>query len=408
MINKDYLILRELGNRIREISEMPVQAEKRALWTANNDLKDARPMVYMDQLPWHEISKSEEMQLVCEDEFLRSVEYSLRQLLYRWNHFPCDMVIEKRVEVPMSIHGLNYGIRIDEKILKTDEANEIVSHQYSDQIQDYGQLDALYEDEILVDTELDNRHLEICSDIFGDILPCRLLGETMHLGVWDRIAQMKPAESFLIDMMDKPEFIEAIVKKFAALTASTVDQCEKLGILDPELSYIHCTGAYTDDLPKAEKGKATAKNVWAFGMAQIFSTVSPAMHEVYEIEPLKQLFERFGLIYYGCCEPLHSKIDIIRKIKNIRKISVSPWADPNISAEKMAGDYVLSYKPHPAYIANGSLSFDIAQNDIKTAVKAARDNNTPIEIILKDVSTVSYKLQVLDEWEKMAMACALA
>jgi len=405
VMNRDYEVLRELGKTIREISELPVQAEKRALWTSNNDLKRTRPMVYMDQLPWSQISKTEEMRLSCEDEFLRSIEYYLRQILYRWRHFPCDMVVEKRVEIPMSIHNLKYGISIVENLIRHDDNSEVYSHQYLDQIQNYEQLNALKNDEIWVDTQLDKKRMDICADIFDDILPCKLRGKEMHCGIWDRIAQIKPAENILYDIIDRPEFITDVVKKLVDLSMSTVDQCEKLGILDPDITLIHCTGAYTNDLPKPENGKVTSKNIWAFGMAQIFSTVSPAMHDEYEIEFVKPLYERFGLMYYGCCEPLEGKIDIIRKINNVRKISVSPWADVNTCASKIGRDYVLSYKPNPAYIAMGHLSLHDARKEINSAIKAADENCTPIEIILKDVSTVSYNPQVLDEWERMTMDC---
>jgi len=40
-----------------------------------------------------------------------------------------------------------------------------------------------------------------------------------------------------------------------------------------------------------------------------------------------QWYEKFGLVYYGCCEPLDGKIDIVREIPNLRKISMSPWVD---------------------------------------------------------------------------------
>ena len=36
-MKKDYENLRELGKRFSEIAALPVQREKRALWTSNND-----------------------------------------------------------------------------------------------------------------------------------------------------------------------------------------------------------------------------------------------------------------------------------------------------------------------------------------------------------------------------------
>lgn len=404
-ISKQKQIIRELAERIAEIAYLPVQDEKRKLWRRNNDLMDSRPMVYIDQLPWHEIGRSEEMRLYCTEPFLRELEQQMKELLYRWNHFPCDMVVEKRIDIPYSVRGLNYGINIVENILKTDADNDIVSHQYEDQVADEEGLDKLENDKIWVDMDLDDEHLDICEEIFGDILPTRLAGVQIHSGVWDRIAQMRPAEHILWDLIDRPEFTEKVVKKFVDLTISTVEQCEKLGILDPYAQYIHCTGAYTRDLPKdgLEEGRITAKNVWSLGMSQIFGSVSPAMHEEFEIDLVKPLYEKFGLMYYGCCEPLENKIDIIRKINNVRKISISPWADPDRAAPQMGKDYVMSLKSNPAFIATNVFDEENIRKQIQTAGKACRANGTPLEIILKDVSTVSGHLEWLDRWNRVVM-----
>lgn len=408
MYEKDFAVLRELGKRTAEIAALPVQREKKVLWTANNDLHPVRPMVYIDQLPWHELNHAEEMRCECADPFLRGIEQRLREQLYRWKHFPCDMVVENRLDLPREVRGMDYGIHIVEEILRTDTENDIVSHKYEDQLQDETALERLQNDRIETDPALDARRLALCGEIFDGILPVRLSGVQIHAGLWDRIAQMKPADNILWDIVDRPEFVERIVKKFVALTNSTIDQCEALGLLDTELQYIHCTGAYTDDLPKdgMADGRAKAHNVWAFGMAQILSTVSPEMHEEFEIDLVRPVYERFGLMYYGCCEPLDRKIDIVRKIRNVRKISVSPWADCDRSADHIGRDYVFSCKSNPAFVCAGSFAEESIRRQLDLAWNACRRNQTPLEIILKDVSTLREHLDYVDRWEKIAMEYA--
>lgn len=408
-MKQDYQVLRELGQRVAEIAALPIQTEKKYLWTANNDLHPVRPMVYIDQLPWHELNTTDEMQLQCTDPFLRKIEQELRMILYRWKHFPCDMVVENRIDIPKTVHGLNYGIHILEETLQTSSDNDIVSHRYEDQLEDEDSLNALQNDKITVDYALDMLHMDICTDIFKGILPVRLAGVEIHSGLWDRISQMRPAENILYGFVDEPEFIEKTVRKFVALTNATIDQCEELGLLDPDMQYIHCTGAYTNDLPKdgMEDGKAKARNVWSLGMAQILATVSPPMHEEYEIDLVKPLYERFGLMYYGCCEPLHNKIDMIRKVKNIRKISCSPWCDIDIAADNIAGDYVFSCKSNPAFICAGAFDEDSIRKQLKNAKEACHRSNTPLEIILKDVSGLNNKLDYVDRWNKIAMEYAM-
>jgi hypothetical protein len=80
------------------------------------------------------------------------------------------------------------------------------------------------------------------------------------------------------------------------------------------------------------------------------------MHEEMDIEYQKRIMEPFGLVYYGCCEPLDRKIDIVKKLPHLRKVSVTPWADINVAAEAIGGDYVVSIKPNPANVGGGSLS----------------------------------------------------
>ena len=73
-----------------------------------------------------------------------------------------------------------------------------------------------------------------------------------------------------------------------------------------------------------------------FSMAQMLSTVSPEMLEEFDLDLCRPLFERFGLVYYGCCEPLDRKMAQVRKIPNLRKISMSPWVDEEVGAAAIA------------------------------------------------------------------------
>jgi len=405
-MSKDAEILKGLGARLAEIASLPVQEEKKKMWRALNGLNITRPMVCIDQLPWHELNINDELTLQCEDDFLRTVELGIRKLLYKWNRFPADMVIENRIDIPKTAHGLNYGYEIIEETISKNDGNDVVSHKYIDQCETEEMLALLKPDEIEIDPALDLEHKEICENIFKGIIPVRLSGYTIHAGVWDRIAQARPLQSILYDIIERPEFITILAEKFLALTMSTVDQCETLGLLDAEEPLIHCTGAYTDELPTKDydPDRPLAKDCWAFAMAQIFTTVGPAHHEEFEIDIMKPLFERFGLLYYGCCEPLHQKIDIIRKINNVRKISISPWAKIDESAENIGGDYVFSGKPHPAYVTTGVLNEVGVKEQTINTINACRRNNTPCELILKDVSTVSGNPEVLTQWENLVMA----
>jgi hypothetical protein len=116
--------------------------------------------------------------------------------------------------------------------------------------------------------------------------------------------------------------------------------------------------------------------------------------------------ERFGLSYYGCCEPLHNKISMLRSIRNLRKISMSPKADLCAGAEAVGRDYVLSFKPNPAHLASDTFNADMVRRYLADALAAMRGCNG--EIILKDITTARSDVHRLTAWTNLAMEAAQA
>ena len=109
------------------------------------------------------------------------------------------------------------------------------------------------------------------------------------------------------------------------------------------------------------------------------------------------LASRCAYTYYGCCEPLHDRIDQIQKYPNIRKIGVSPWADVEKSAEALEGKYVFSRKPNPAHVA-GVTDPDVIRREMEDTVRVCQKHGCPLDITLKDISTVGYRPENLMVW----------
>jgi hypothetical protein len=97
----------------------------------------------------------------------------------------------------------------------------------------------------------------------------------------------------------------------------------------------------------------------------------------------------------------------VRTIPNLRKVSMSPWANKARGAEEIGRDYVYSCKPSPALLAAGSLNEDLIYRDLLETKKLCDQFGCPLEIILKDISTVAYQPQRLWRWAEIAMEVAL-
>jgi hypothetical protein len=406
----DRHVIRELGLRYAEIAALPVQKEKRDLWRALNGLRPVRPMLAIDQLPWNELDVDDELRLRTTDPFLREIEGSLRRTLYLWKHMPADMVVEPFLAVPKKLLGTDLGLHavVDSSVF--DATNDVEGHAYHNQCVTEEDIQKIHMPDVRPDTARNRWLEETATEALAGALPVRMVGETGFFALWDRLTEWMSPEAILYDLADRPEFIHAIMERYTTATLAYIDQLEAQGLFEPAQPMIHCTYAYADDLPAPgfDPAKPRAKDSWAFGMAQIFATVSPAMHEEFEVRYVKRIFARFGLVYYGCCEALHDRIHVVRQIPNVRKISCSPWCDVDLAADAIGKDYVLSRKPSPAWLASENPDWGEVEKDFRKTLSACRRSGSPVEFILKDVSTVKYRPQNLWEWEKRTMDILLA
>lgn len=400
---QDKEILRTLGHQYAEIAAFDCHEKKRKEWKKLNRLEETRPLVLIDQLPWHELNVNHELDLLCQDPFCRELEDYLRKTLYKWKYFPVDMVVPPYIPVAKVIHNTGFGVEIHENTQATDSQNDVVSHEYMDMLATEEALDKLHPAVVTYDEKETLRRQTAAEDIFDGILPVKLTGQCPEFRVWDELSMYRGITPILYDFMDNPEFIHATMEKFTDYQIDLLHQLERLNLLEDDLQTIHCSGAFTDELPADVSGSGTnnGKNCWAYGMAQLFSSCSKSMHDEFEIAYAKQYYKHVGLVYYGCCEPLHDKIELIRKIPNVRKISISPWADPKIAAENIAGDYVLSRKPSPAFFAADAFEDAAIQKEITITLEACKHSHTPCEFILKDLSTIHRKPERLVRWAQI-------
>lgn len=401
----DIAILRDLGTQVAEIAAQPAQQQTIGLWKRLNGLKPARPMVMIDQIPWHEMNVDDALTLRTVDPACQAVETDLRRTLYRWKYLRVDSVIEARLTVPPVLTGTGFGLGIEEDRAVSDRDNDVVSHCYHDQLAMSEDLEKLQVPQIQYDTAATEARLAQWREVFEGLLEVEVAGEVPMFNIWDLIVMWRGAENVLVDLYDRPEHLHQLMRRATDAYVARVEQLEALGLLASRNRWVHCTGAFTDELPAPgfDAARPRLRDTWACGMAQIFSSVSPAMHQEFELDYLNPIYARFGLVYYGCCEPLHGKLDIVRRIPNLRKISMSPWTDQAVGAEGIGRDFVFSRKPSPAFLAVDSWDAAAVTRDLHETVATCARYGCPLELILKDISTVRYQPQRLWEWAERAM-----
>jgi hypothetical protein len=409
-IESDRSLLRNLARDLAEIAALDVHQQTIANWKRLNMLQPGKPMVYIYQEPWHELDVDGELTLLCQDDFNRSIEQQLRRTLYHWRHLRGDMVILPQFINPYVIRDSGYGLDEDVDIVRTDDSNDVVSRHYHVRIRSEADLDLIKTPVVSHDIVATRRNADRLNDLFGDILPIVTCGVGYQsYAPWDWLVRLWGVQEALVDLVERPALVHAAMERLTNAVMTQLDQLESQNLLT--LSNTNITGqgglGYTDVLPQPgfDPAYIHPRDMWGGAMSQIFSAVSPAIHEEFALQYEARWLKRFGLCYYGCCDPLDWKVPMLkRNLPNLRKISMSPWVDVERGARAIGADYVFSYKPSPAVLAGDEWHPEQVRADLTRVLEITR--GCYVELILKDISTVRYQPQRLWEWAEIARQVA--
>jgi hypothetical protein len=116
--------------------------------------------------------------------------------------------------------------------------------------------------------------------------------------------------------------------------------------------------------------------------------ISPAMFEEFVYPSYRELAEMAGLVYFGCCEPVHSVWEsCLSKLPHLRKVSVSPWCDEQKMGEWLrTAPVIYSRKPRPNYIGVGKYDDEAFAEHAAQTIRAARGGH--LEFIFRDIYTL--------------------
>jgi hypothetical protein len=405
-------VLRRLGEEYAAYGARDSASGKDALWRDLNDLNSRRPMVWINEIPWHEMDVDGELALRCAHPWARELETSLRRTIYQAKHMPGDMIVSPFIECPKVFHSTDFGIVEKVETAVTDTDSEVYSRHFEIQIKDFEDIEKIRMPEITYLATATERRYAAMRELYRDIAEVRLVGQT-HIWYtpWDFLIRWWGISEALMDLVVRPDMVHQAYERMVDAWMTELDQLDGQNLLslDANNTRVGSGGyGYVSDLPGVDydPDHVHPHNMWGCSNAQIFSSVSPAMHWEFAIEHDLRWLSRFGLTYYGCCEPLDKKMDVVSRIPNLRKVSVSPWCDSRTAVDAIGDRYVMSRKPSPAIFVPQPFDIEAAERQLREFLDPAREAGGHTEIIMKDISTVVYKPGNLWAWEKMAMRVA--
>lgn len=403
-INKDEIaVLRDLAVKIRELANRPVEAEKKELWYKHNALEETRPVIFCDpENGWYEIIPSESLK--CVNPLARIWEFRLRKEIFWGEQLKDDHVVEDIFVVHYLFRYSDFGITHHE--ILPDDINGAMNWEPA--IKDYSKdLPKLKTKEIIIEHETTRRLYNLALEVFGDVLRVQYRSAFWgSLGMTYDLIYLRGLENVMLDMYDNPDELHQVMSILRDDALNRLDFVEEHNLLtlNNRGSYVGSGGyGWLRALPGDDfDGIVRAKHMWGHFESQETTCVSPEMFAEFVFPYQKPVMERFAINCYGCCEPVHTRWDILKNAPNLRRVSVSAWTDVHYMAEALGKNYVFSWKPRPADLAVPKINREMISDYIKETVTATRKNNCRLEIIMKDMHTLANNPQNAIDWVQLA------
>jgi hypothetical protein len=398
---RDRLILRELAQQVAELAERPVEKEKRELWYRHNALESTRPLVFCDpENGWNEILTPDTLR--CEGGLARAWEWYLRREVFWGAHMRDDKVIEAVFNVGHVYTETDWGLR--ETRIGGEGGG---SWRWEAPLKTYDDMDKLRFPQITVDYEATQELLQLAQETFGDILQVRL--KTVwwwSFGMTQTLVYLRGLEQIMYDMVDCPEGVHRLMAFLRDGHAARLDFLEKNGLLflNNDGTYVGSGGfGWTHELPQPDfSGHVRPIDMWGFAESQETVGISASMFEEFIFPYQLTLLERFGLNCYGCCEPLDSRWHVVEKFPRLRRVSMSPWANVEVMAERLGNRYIFSWKPHPGVLAADTFDEEFVRQTLRQGLNVLKKNDCRVEIIMKDCHTIRRDPQRVIRWVQIA------
>jgi hypothetical protein len=391
--------LRALAQQVAEIASLPQQAEKRELWYRHNRLEKVRPMLLVfPEDSWAEIIGED--QLALSHPFWRQWEWYLRHLIYRHSHLVDDFVVEPTLYVNRAVRGSGWGL--SPRYQRTEQAKG--SYVWDAPIQDPADIRKLHFPTVEVDEAETRSALEATGDALGDVLPVCIHCRLPAANLIGEATTLRGLEQVMIDMHERPQWLHELMGFITEGFMAGVRYLEENGYLTLNNGHHYNDSGglgYSTELPAPgfDGQHVRLRDLWGFGVAQELAWVGPVQHEEFVLNYQLRLLEQCGLNAYGCCESYAKKFAMLKRIPRLRRISVSPWCDTQVTARELEERYVISWKPNPAMIV-GQFSPDAIRAYIRQNLEAMR--GCVVEIVHKDTFTIEHEPQRLETWCRIA------
>lgn len=401
-------VLRKLGEWKVKASETAANREKIKAWTAHDaGVPGARVMVRAETWytsdPKHTVNDSD---LLCENTWARQVEKDLRFRKHEIEVLRDDNFVLPWMEYAPHIERGDFGV--PSGVHRVAGAESIAfNYQPALKTLDDAEFKRLHHRETKWNQDEEAQERERLEDVFKGIANIRRRMSSWQFGVpmTSMAYDFVGLDGFMMLIYDNPEGLHRLMKFIRDDHLRHIQFLEdnNLLTLNNEADYIGsgCMGC-SKLLPAPDyTGHVRPRDMWLYCESQESVSMSPEHYGEFVFPYLREFAERFGRVYYGCCEPIDPVWSYVSTLQTLQRVSVSPWAN-----EETMGRFCRERKtvysrkmPPPLFMAK-----NFNQNDeVRKAIEHTVDctEGVRLEFMLRDIYTLQNDPDRFRQWVEL-------
>ena len=399
---EDRKILRETAKKQMDFACQERNKILKEKWYLHNALRGETPMVVLES--WGFNDEVITPRLKCTGECARKTEFELYQNFVNQELFDDDRVTPDRFEMGYHTEFKLYDLDMHKEFAtgREEEDTSGVSMRFLPVIEDLeDDFHKIKPSIFSVDIEGTEQEFQLLTDTFGDILPVKMKMDCLYSVPTQLIIHLMGMENMMLNLAQYPDLFKKLMDQAADDTLAYYDMLEENHLILPTTEYESVgqgTFAFNHELPDTptvDGRYLTRRDVWGYMDSQETLSISPKMFEEIIFPCYEKIGSQFGLLSYGCCEPVDRVWDnCISKFKNLRKVSISPWCNEEFMGERLRGSSIIYHrKPAATFlgVSGRDLDEEAFRKYIRRSLTAAR--GCKMEITQRDIYTIDNNVQ---------------
>jgi len=383
----DRNILRDLAKKQMEYAHSEANQENIRQWYRHNAAKPGRPVLHLEM--WTFAQEIIPERLRCEGEKARTIETTLYRNFLNRELFQDDFPVPDYFPITNDPQFIPFGLPVTRQHAKNSTGHKF-DHHIHDLEDDFYKLG---ESIILPPASNIEEETAILEDIFGDILPIKKVMNCLYSVPTQDIVHIMSMETMYVSMLEYPEIFHKMMQKYVADTSRLYRHRETQGLQATTHDETLGQGSWCFNNELKSTGNLKSTDVWGYMDSQETAAISPAMFKEFIFPYYQEIASNYGMLSYGCCEPIHAIWDdSISNLSNLKKASISPWCDIDFMGERLCGSGIIFHrKPTATLLGVGNnLDEEALRKYIKETLTAAK--GCILEITQRDVYTINHDI----------------